>query len=72
MEKFRITLASLPDREHLVAEILYDGIEWAEISQETSELIVQIYSHPTKDFWEFPLDETLEALEMARAKLLNE
>ena len=34
MEKFRITVASLPDRECLVSEIMYDGIQWAEISQE--------------------------------------
>lgn len=35
MEKFRINIASPPDREYLVAEIFYDNMYWAEISQET-------------------------------------
>ncbi|NGX48222.1 MAG: hypothetical protein K1000chlam3_01612 [Chlamydiae bacterium] len=71
MEKFRITIASLPDREEIEAEILYDGVQWAEISQETDELVVQFYSHPRQKFWEFPLDEALEAPEKAKKKLLG-
>ena len=53
MSKFRITIASLPDRERLVAEIIYDGVQWAEISQETDEVVVQFYSHPNQEYWEF-------------------
>ncbi len=71
MEKFRITIASLPDREHLVAEVLYDGIQWAEISQETDELMIQFYSHPDKEYWEFSCEEALGVLERAKMKLLN-
>lgn len=71
MERFRITIASLPDREQLVAEIIYDGIQWAEISQEADELIIQFYSHPKKKFWEFPYDEAMKALEKAKNKLLS-
>jgi hypothetical protein len=71
MEKFRITIASLPDRENLVAEILYDGVQWAEISQESDDLIVQFYSHPSKKYWEFSMNDALSALEIAKARLLN-
>ena len=71
MEKFRITIASLPDRKQLVSEILYEGIQWAEISQEAAELTIQFYSHPNKEYWEFPLQEALEALEQAKKKLLK-
>ena len=71
MEKFRITVASLPDRENLVAEILYDNVQWVEISQETEEIIIQFYSHPTKEYWEFSLDEALEALENAKKRFLS-
>ncbi len=71
MEKFRITVASLPDRERLVAEILYEGVQWAEISQEADELVVQFYSHPRQEFWEFPLDRVLNILEQAKEKLLD-
>ena len=72
MEKFRIIIASLPDRERVVAEILYEGIQWAEISQETDdELIIQFYSHPQKKFWAFPFEEALIVLEEAKSKLLG-
>jgi hypothetical protein len=71
MEKFRITVASLPDREHLVAEILYEGVQWAEISQERGELVIQFYSNPRKKYWEFPMDEALKVLNQAKNKLLN-
>jgi len=55
IEKFRITIASLPDREHPVAEILYEGAQWAEISQEKDdELIIQLYPHPRQKHWEKP------------------
>lgn len=72
MEKFRITVASLPDREYLVSEIIYDGIQWAEISQETENLVVQFYAHPRQRYWEFSLDEAIRALEKAKEKLLGE
>jgi hypothetical protein len=72
MEKFRITVASLPDRERLVSEIIYNGVQWAEISQETGNLVVQFYSHPQKKYWEFSLDEAIEVLEKAKKKLLGE
>lgn len=71
MEKFRITIASLPDREQLVAEILYDGVQWAEISQETDDLMIQFYSHPRKKYWEFSLEEAMEALERAKKRMLD-
>lgn len=71
MERFRITIASLPDRENLVAEITYDGIEWAEISQETAQMVVQFYPHPHRKIWEFPIDEALSALEDAKKRLLK-
>jgi len=72
MEKFRITVASLPDREHLVAEIIYDGVQWAEISQEKGGLDVQFYAHPRQRYWDFQFNEVIEILEKAKQKLLGE
>ncbi len=71
MEKFYISIASLPDREHLVAEIFYEGVQWAEISRETDELIVQFYSHPKQECWEFSFEEALHAIEQAKNKLVG-
>ncbi|MES2345428.1 MAG: hypothetical protein V4494_05790 [Chlamydiota bacterium] len=56
MEKFSITVASLPNRDQLVAEIFYEDVQWVEISQDTGELIIEFYPHPTQEYWQFPLD----------------
>jgi hypothetical protein len=72
MEKFSITIASLPDRERLVAEISYEGVQWAEISEETEdELIIQFYSHPREKYWEFEFEEAVKILEQAKNELLE-
>lgn len=71
MKRFRITIASLPDRERLVAEILYQGIQWVEISQEKKELAIQFYPHPEKGYWEFNFEEALEALNQAKKIILK-
>jgi len=67
---FRITIASLPDRENLVAEISYKNKQVAEISQETNELLIQIYSYKNKDYWEFSLEEFQKVLEEAKQRLI--
>jgi hypothetical protein len=71
MKKFDITIASLPDRENLVAEILYERMQWAEISQEADQVMIQFYAHPTQKYWAFPLDEALKVLEQAKQKFLG-
>jgi len=72
-EKFRITVASLPDREELVVEINYNHEQWVEISQEPGQErpIIQFYTSINKEYWEFPLDEALEALDLAKKKFLG-
>ncbi len=72
-EKFRITIASLPDREELVAEICYNHKQWVEISQEPGQEqpIIWFYAPTNKEYWEFSLDEALEALELAKKKFLG-
>ncbi|NGX56365.1 MAG: hypothetical protein K1060chlam5_00603 [Candidatus Anoxychlamydiales bacterium] len=71
MENFRITIASLPDRENLVAEISYKNNQFAEISQETGELKIQFYKHPQKDYWEFSMDDILQIIEKAKKQLIQ-
>lgn len=73
MEEFRVTVASLPDREELVAEIFYDHEQWVEITQEPGQErpIIQFYSPSVKEYWEFSLEDALEALELARKKFLK-
>ncbi len=68
MKHFDISIASLPDRENLVAEISYKGYQWAELSNEHNKFMIEFYPHPEKGDWEFPLDEAFEALEKAKKK----
>lgn len=69
VNKFRTVTASLPDRENCVCEIYYDNVEWAEISQETEDVIIQFYSNPSSGYWEFPLDVAIEILQRGKIKL---
>lgn len=64
---FRIVIASLPNRENCVCEIYYKHVQWAEISQENTEAVVQFYSHPTEKYWEFPIDIAIEILQKAKS-----
>ena len=72
INKFRIVIATLPDRENCVCEIYYEHVEWAELSKENNEVTIQFYSNPTQEYWEFPLDIALEVLQNARKMFLNE
>lgn len=69
MHMVEVIIASVPHRERLVAEIWYDGVHIAEISQEGRELEVQLYSGG--DGMSIPLDRLLAALQEAREKLLG-
>lgn len=66
INNFRIVIASLPDRAKRVCEIYYNNVEWAEISQENQEIMIQFYSNLTKDYWEFPFEVAIEILEKAK------
>jgi len=72
MNKFEIMIATLPHRERPVAEIYYNNMYWVQISQETDDLVIHFYSHPTEKCWEFEFDEALKAIDKAKRKLLNE
>lgn len=71
MNKFEIIIASVPDRERVVAEIWYNNTYWVEISQENEELLIQFYPHPTEKYWEFSYDEALRVLQKAKEQLLG-
>ena len=70
MANFRITVIGPDYREFLVSEIFHEQVQWVEISQETGELIIQFYNQE-KTCVEFPLDDTLIALEAAKNDLLG-
>ncbi len=72
MGRFEILIASLPHRERPVAEIYYNNMYWVQISQETDELMIHFYSHPTEKCWDFQLNEALDVIQKAKKKILGE
>ena len=71
MMKMEIKIASLPDRENLVAELWYDKVQWCEISQELNELILEIYPSLTGKPWTFQFEEVLEFLQRAERRMAS-
>jgi hypothetical protein len=69
--KMRISIASPPDREKLVAEVLYEDEQWAEINQESGALKLEIYPRRNGQPWAFPFDEAVLALQAAKARLIG-
>jgi len=69
MMNFNIEIASVSDRDMLVAEIWYGNFLIAEINKEKGNLQIELYvtQNITLDYQEF-----LKALEVARQKLINE
>lgn len=66
-----ISLSSPPDRENLVAEILYNHIQVAEVSNENDKLHIQLYGHPINHCWDFEYDEFIQALAYAKLRLIQ-
>ncbi len=66
------TIASVPDRDYLVAELWYDDIMWGEIAQEGGRVTLEIYADPSGQPWSFDLAEVEELLAKARKDLAGE
>jgi len=71
-KRFSFRIASDTSKEKVFAEVFYDDDQLAEISQEGEEPIVILLSPSNAKYWEFPLEEALEALQEAKKSLLEE
>jgi hypothetical protein len=70
--EFEFTIISAYDREKLTCEICYKKEIIAEISQETAELMIEIYPSQTEKWWTIPLVQFQQALEDAKNYLVGE
>ena len=70
--KVRVDIASPPDRERLVAQIMIGNEQWAEINQEQEELQIEIYPRQDGQPWIVDYKDIVEALAEARGRLLGE
>lgn len=66
MDKFKIEISSVPDRENLVAEIWHNEILVAEINQENKNLEIELYQSAKI---KVELEEFLNIIESAKKKL---
>ena len=65
-----VDIASPPDREKVVAQISFDREQWAEISQESGNLTLELYPRRDGKPWSFGYDEAIKTLVSARKKLI--
>jgi hypothetical protein len=63
----RIQVASVPDRDNLVAELWFENVQLAEISREQGQFEVEVYASGVS----IPLDQYLDALARAKEELMK-
>lgn len=72
MTKFIIDIASVPDRDSVVAEIWIGNEMMAEISQVKNESsTIEIYPKVNGSFWSVNTDDFIQTINLAKEKLLN-
>lgn len=72
--KFRIRICSDLDYEEMVVDICYENYKIATINQEMGikNMQIEIFTPSgSQDSWEFPLDEFVEFLLLAKRKLIE-
>jgi hypothetical protein len=71
-DDFEIVLASVPDKEHLVAEIWYKNEYFCELSQENPEsATLEIYPRRSGGPWSFGYTQAMSVIEKARERLVG-
>lgn len=68
-EALSVELASVHDREALVAEVWCGPKLVAELRREDDQVLVQLYAESGDGVWDLPFDELLAALKRARERL---
>ena len=72
MNFLSVTIASVPDRENVVAELWCDKQLWGELSYENNEFKLEIYPSSTGRAWNLKYENVLKSIIVAKEKLLNE
>jgi len=70
-EQMTITIASVPDREGLVAELWHCDEQWGEIFQEGGKLRLALYPNPNQSSWNFDAEDVANAIREAGERLLE-
>ena len=66
-----ITIASVPDKEELVAELWLGLFQWAELSRRNEDFTLAFYPLHNVGLVEIPYEEVTEKLKQAKFRLLG-
>ena len=66
-----IVIVAEADRERLAAEIWCLGELWCILSQETGDLVLEVYPHSSGDPWRVPYWEAMQLFVRAAARLAS-
>lgn len=77
--KLKVSLASPPDRDDLVADVTaknvlgckYDRIQVLEINNESGVLTVELYPRPDGEPWVIEYEEFMSCLRIAKSRLIG-
>lgn len=69
MDEIEILVASVPDREEVVAEIWLGGAMFAEIRSEGATLLIEVYNHRKPSPWGLEFVTLLDILMEAKRRL---
>ena len=67
---FEVIIASHHENDSLVSEIWHNDEQVAEISKNEEKLKIDIFPRENGQFWEFDLAELMDAVEIAKSKML--
>ena len=68
---FELLITSSYRTEKLACEIYYKGELVANLSQETEDPLLAIYSCPIAKWWNIPIDEFIDILQVAKKYLVS-
>ena len=69
-QRYEVLIASVPDREEVVAEIFIDDVLWGELTDEGRPMNFEVYPHPSGEPWTVDVDDLLRAIQSAKDRLL--
>jgi phage pi2 protein 07 len=71
MKQMTVTIASVPDRDNLVAELWCKNELWGELSQQQGQLKLEIYPTTNGEAWKLIYEEVINVIQEAKDKLLE-
>ena len=70
--KYEINIASVPDREQVVAEIWIGDVLFAELRREGTDVLVEMYPRPSGEPWVVESEWLSGIMLEAKSKLLGQ